>query len=256
MKHKILVVEDEAIIRRGLIKSVNWEDFDLEIVGEANNGKTALSQLATTYPDIILLDINMPIMNGIELLEILPENTYSIIVLSGHSEFEYAQQAIKFGVVEYLLKPIDQDKLIEALIKAKDRVDQMRRLPSKNEDVYQFLNLHQHVNSITLTKALDYIKENYQHKIILEDLVNQTKKSTTSINNRFQQHLNMTFNEYLTLYRIQIAIEHIKEHQYHLYEIADMVGYNDYKYFNQVFTKVVGVSPKIVRTYFTRNQQK
>ncbi|CAM3600164.1 response regulator [Erysipelothrix urinaevulpis] len=251
MLYKVCIVEDEAIIRKGLIRSIDWEKESLELVGEASNGKEALTTIANTYPDIILLDINMPIMDGIELLKALPENTYSIVILSGHSEFKYAQQAIKFGVVDYLLKPIEKEQLSRTLDKAKQRSDKLKNLTQPKEDRYQILSKVDKTVSITLSKSLQHIEENYQAKITLEDLVEVTDKSTTSINSRFQQHLNMTFNEYLTLFRIQKSIDLIKLHEYRMYEIAEMVGYNDYKYFNQVFSKVVGVPPKIVKMYYS-----
>lgn len=249
---KVVVVEDEDIIRRGLIKSIGWEKNNLELVGEANNGKEALTIISNTYPNIVILDINMPIMNGLEVLKRLPEKTYAVIILSGHSEFEYAQTAIQYGVVEYLLKPVDKEKLHEALEKAKNRVLYLNSISLDKEDKYKVLDTNKKVPSITLTKVLRYIEEHYDQKVVLEDLVEITNKSTSSINSRFQQHLGTTFNEFLTLYRIQKSIDLIKEHQYHMYEIAEMVGYSDYKYFNQVFNKVLGVPPKIVRTYYSR----
>ena len=253
--YKVLVVEDEEIIRRGLIRSVDWNKHGLELMGEASNGKEALSLIAKTFPDIIILDINMPVMDGIELLERLPSHTYSIIILSGHSEFEYAQQAIKHGVVDYLLKPVDQSKLLGSLEKAKRNVEYMNNVSFLEDDKYRVLEKVDKVESITLTKVLKYIEENYSHRITLEDLEALTDKSSTSINSRFQLHLNTTFNEYLTQYRMQKAVDLIKEHKHHMYEISEMVGYSDYKYFNQVFNKVLGVPPKIVRTYYSKHNQ-
>lgn len=253
--YKVLVVEDEEIIRRGLIRSVDWASYNLEIVGEANNGKEALSMISKTFPDIIILDINMPILDGIELLNRLPSHTYSIIILSGHSEFEYAQQAIKHGVVDYLLKPIDQSKFLESLEKAKRNVEYLNTVSFSEGDKYRVLEIVDKVESITLTKVLNYIDENYSERITLEDLEEVTNKSSTSINSRFQRHLNTTFSEYLTLYRMQKAVDLIKDHEYHMYEIAEMVGYSDYKYFNKVFNKVLGVPSNIVRTYYSKHKQ-
>lgn len=211
--------------------------------------------IAKVKPDIIVLDINMPVMSGLEMIENLPHQIYSYIVVSGYSEFEYAKKAIRLNVSDYLLKPLDHDKFEKALFQAIEDLEMRRFFLSKeDESVHDFKVLEdkEYVDSVSLMIVLKYIREHYGEKVSMDDLMAVSNKSATSINTRFQKHFNMTFNEYLTRYRIQKSIYKIQELKYHMYEIAEQVGFNDYKYFTQVFKKMVGVSPKIVETYFLR----
>ncbi len=114
---KVFLVEDEFIVRNGIKKSIAWEDEGMTFAGEAGDGELAFPLIKKTKPDILITDIKMPFMNGIELSEavhkILPDT--KIVILSGYGEFEYAQQAINIGIEKYLLKPISSAKLLEAL---------------------------------------------------------------------------------------------------------------------------------------------
>ena len=256
--YKVVVIEDEDIIRQGLIASIDWGNFDCQIVGEAGNGKDGLKLIEKVKPDIIILDVNMPIMSGLEMISFLPNNMYSFIIVSGHSEFNYAKEAIRLNVSEYLLKPLDHNLFENALVEAIEDLEMRRFFLSKEEVIdqsFQILDLNIAVESVSLTLVINYIRDHFNEKISMEDLRRVSDKSTTSINTRFQKHLNMTFNEYLTDYRIQTAIHLISNLDLHLYEVAEAVGYSDYKYFNQVFKRIVGVSPKIVETYYLRKQQ-
>ncbi len=253
--YKVCVIEDETIIRKGLISAINWEQHNCTIVGEAINGAEGLKVIEKTKPDIIILDINMPIMDGLEMLSKLPANIYSYIIVSGHSEFNYAKNAIKYNVTEYLLKPVDHNLFNEALGRAITDLKMKRDFlnnTTEKKDKYYIMDLDPQVDSVTLNKALGVIHQNIGCKITMETLEKATGQSSTSISNKFKKHLGVTFGEYLTNYRIQTSINLIKQLEFHLYEIAEKVGYNDYKYFNQVFKKTMGVSPKIVELYFLR----
>lgn len=257
--YKVCVIEDETIIRKGLIKAINWEKYNCRVVAEAGNGKEGLRVIESSKPDIIVLDINMPVMDGLEMLSKLANNIYSFIIVSGHSEFDYAKKAIKYNVSEYLLKPVDHKLFEDALSRAIEDFEMKKYFLNNNQQApseFFILDLNKSVDSVTLNKAIDYIEENLSEKIIMKDIEEVVKKSSTSITKRFKTHLNTNFNDYLTKYRIQTAINLIKGLDYHLYEIAEKVGYKDYKYFNQVFKKVVGVAPKIVETYYLRLNDK
>lgn len=252
--YKVLVVEDEAIIRQGLIQSIDWEAHDCRIVAEAKNGIEALKQIESHMPDIILLDVNMPLMGGMELLSKIDTSIISTIIISGYSEFEYAKQAIKYNVVDYLLKPIDPNNLISALEKAKTQIEMRASYQKPETDPYQVLE-RKNVDSVSLTKVIEFIEAHIKDRITMHDLTELTEKSASSINNRFQREYNMSFTEYLTKARIQRAIDLIQEVEMPLYKIAELVGFNEYKYFSQVFKKVTGVSPKMVQLYYLRKQK-
>ena len=114
---KIVIVEDEIRIREGLMKLLERIDQNYQVVGEAENGKAGLELILESKPDLVITDVQMPIMDGLEMLRCLQEKQPlpKVIILSAYSEFSYAQQAIKLGVSEYLIKPIIINELTQSL---------------------------------------------------------------------------------------------------------------------------------------------
>ncbi len=129
-KTKILLVEDEFIVRKGIIKTVDWESINCEIIGEAADGKEAVEKIKLLSPDIIITDICMKEMDGIELLKKLKEDEVDVkaIILSGYSDFNYAKSAMELGVRHYLLKPIENEKLIEAILSVRSEIKREKKL--------------------------------------------------------------------------------------------------------------------------------
>lgn len=124
--YKVLIVDDEEEIRLGIIKKIDWEKYGFTIVGDAENGKDAIEKFERLQPDIIMTDIKMPFMDGLELGEYVSKKSPStkIIIFSGSDDLEYAHKAIKLNVVEYVLKPINSIELIEVLKKLKLIIDE------------------------------------------------------------------------------------------------------------------------------------
>ncbi|WP_341878076.1 response regulator [Defluviitalea saccharophila] len=131
--YKILLVDDEEEIRKGIIKKIKWEELGFVVVGEAENGIEALDIIDKTMPDVVITDIRMPFMDGIKLAENIKYRfpTNKVIVLSGFDDFEYAQEAIKLGVIRYILKPINSIEFTELLKEVKHLLDEEIR--SKND---------------------------------------------------------------------------------------------------------------------------
>ena len=123
--YRIMVVDDEEEIRLGIIKKIDWEANGFVVVGDAENGQDALEKAEKLQPDVIMTDIKMPFMDGLELGKRLSESMPStkIIVFSGCDDFEYAHRAIKINVIEYVLKPINSVELIEVLKRLKIQLD-------------------------------------------------------------------------------------------------------------------------------------
>ena len=125
---KIFLVEDEVIIRHGIRDTINWEENGFLFVGEAGDGEYAYPLILKTEPDILITDVRMPFMDGLELSrlvkKVLPDT--KIIILSGYNEFDYAKEAIKIGISDYLLKPVSSSNLIDALKKVADTIKEER----------------------------------------------------------------------------------------------------------------------------------
>lgn len=121
---RVFLVEDEMIIRNGVKRSIDWEKEGYEFVGEASDGELAYPLILKEKPDILITDIRMPFMDGLELSRLVKEElpVIKILILSGYDEFQYAKEAIKIGVTDYLLKPISQAQLLEALEQVKESI--------------------------------------------------------------------------------------------------------------------------------------
>src|SRR5687768_13757428 len=129
MSYKVFFVEDEIITREGIRDNVDWLAHGFEFCGEAADGEMALPLLRAAQPDVLITDIKMPFMDGLQLSKVVRERMpwVKIIILSGHDEFEYAQKAISLGVTDYLLKPVTVQKLQDVLKTLTVKLDQERR---------------------------------------------------------------------------------------------------------------------------------
>ena len=131
---KVFLVEDEKIIRESIKNNVNWEANGFEFAGEASDGEMALPMIEKLQPDIVITDIKMPFMDGLELSDILKKKIpkIQVIILSGYGEFDYAKEAIKIGVTDYLTKPVTGEQLLEALNKVKQKINKKKQ---QEEDI-------------------------------------------------------------------------------------------------------------------------
>lgn len=251
--YKVLIIEDEDMIRNGLKYMVNWVNINCVVVGEATNGQEGLEKIAELSPDIILLDINMPIVNGLDLLQkAIGKYTFSTIILSGYDDFNYAKRAIEYNVTEYLLKPVDHKELIAAVESAKESITlrrkyQLIRSRNINSDNINILNLNvwNNINdkSVHVTKMIEYIQEHYHEKISMQDLVDLLGMSATYLNKKFKENTTYTFNEFLNRYRIQKAIDIIRIGEGKISMIALDVGFSNYRYFIKVFKRYTNLLP-------------
>lgn len=158
---KILIVDDEPIVREGLKNNVSWQELDLRVVGCEANGKSALDVFNREQPDIILTDIRMPFMDGLELTREVKklDPLVVVILLSAYDDFKYAQQAIRLGAFDYILKPIDIDTLKEtvrrAVLKRKELLDKKKEpLPSLNKEDLKFFKAEYYKYPLKLEEKL------------------------------------------------------------------------------------------------------
>ncbi|ADL53512.1 response regulator [Clostridium cellulovorans] len=159
--YKLLLVDDEEEVRQGIVKKIEWEKYGFELVGEAENGREALEIAEKVMPDVVITDIKMPFMDGIKLSQELRKSipTTKIVILTGFDEFEYAQKAINLRVIEYALKPISSDELIDILLRLKTQLDEEI---SEKENT-ELLRAH-------YTKSLPILKEKFFSSLITNSL--------------------------------------------------------------------------------------
>jgi two-component system response regulator YesN len=123
--YKLMIVDDEEEVRKGIVKKIDWNRFHFDIAGEAENGREALDIMEEHIPDVVITDISMPFMDGLELAKSVKENypTVKTVILTGFDDFKFAQQAIKYGVSDYILKPVLPKDINEILKKLKNEID-------------------------------------------------------------------------------------------------------------------------------------
>ncbi|AJY75357.1 response regulator transcription factor [Paenibacillus beijingensis] len=248
---KVLLVEDEEMIRKGLRHTFDWLQAGCIVIGEAENGEAGLNQIRTLKPDIVIVDVNMPLMDGIAMIERSVEDAVcSYIILSGYDEFGLAKQAIRLGVTEYLLKPLEQEQLIGALERAKRQVEMKKKYElmlsaasGGDEERYASLMKLPSQSSHYVSKMIEYVQGHYADKISINDLVNRLGISSSYLNRIFKSETTYTFNDFVNRYRIQRAMDKLKRGEGKIYTIASEVGFKDYKYFIAIFKKYANCTP-------------
>jgi YesN/AraC family two-component response regulator len=222
----------------------------------------ALPLISETLPDILITDVKMPFMDGLELSRRVAGAMpwVKIVILSGHDEFEYAKQAIKIGVSEYLLKPVTSETLFQALESAAREIDaerERRRMIEGFKDIAPQKEdgekspphgLKSSRYGDVIEKSREYIREHFaEGDISLNTVAEFVGLSPNHFSTVFSQETGETFIECLTRARIAKAKELLKTTSIRSSEIAYRVGYNDPHYFSYVFKKKMGVAPSEYR---------
>ncbi len=242
--YNVIICEDEDIIRKGLMYSFDFNSLNLFVIADFDNPISCLNFLKENKVDIIITDIKMPLMSGLEMINKIENNKdYEFIILSGYSDFDYAKKAISYGVTEYLVKPLDHDLLKNSLNKAINNLKDKQLINNAKFQVKNLSKVYKDIDSNDefLQEILTFIKNNYMNKIKLDDVAKELNYSASSIKSKLKQN-NIKFNTTLNSYRIYKAINLITLNQYPIYQIAEMVGFNDYKYFCSKFKRYTGYS--------------
>lgn len=242
MQLKLLVADDEDVIRKGIIKyiTLHTERF---ILYEAENGQKAIDLLMKYHPDMMLLDVQMPLKNGIEVMQAAKDAGLDpvIVILSGYDEFKYAQQAIRYGAKEYLLKPLRASDILKCL---NDMADKYIGTIENNN--LQEVETEQ--TNFFIKVAKEYIAEHYTENISLTDAADAAGISSGYLSTLFAQYEKCGFVDYLNQVRIERACCYLEQKQLKNYEIAYKVGFRDEKYFAKVFKKIMGMTPREYRS--------
>lgn len=242
----ILVVEDEAPIRDWIVYNISKISDDYKVLDSANNGKEGFELAKSLSPEVIISDIKMPLMDGIELTkkikEIMP-NIY-VVLLSNYAEFDYAKQAISYGVFEYLIKSdIRPVELKEVFSKIEEDMIAKKELIINKENESEEVNKDENKYSKSITMALKYIDSNYKEPICLADISKNVFLSHEYFSRLFKEEVGENFSTYLTNYRLNKAEYLLKNSDMKVGEIALEVGYQNPSYFSKTYKKYKGISP-------------
>lgn len=243
---KILVVDDETFVRRGIVLETDWKSIDCAVVAEASNGMEALEAVHKFSPDLIISDIRMPKMDGIEFLKRLREegNNVHLIFLTAYSEFEYAKQALRYYAYDYLLKPFEDGELEAAVLRAKEEIEG-KRVGAKTIKESTILETGNSTDkSRYIQEALEYIANNYRNPdISVGDIASALDISEGHLSHLFKKETEYTVSAYITRYRMRAAMRLLSDCRNRVSEVAEMVGYKDVAYFSSTFKKIVGENP-------------
>ncbi|MCL2545493.1 MAG: response regulator [Clostridia bacterium] len=235
-----VVIDDEPLARELLTSYVEWAEVGIRVIDTCEDGLRALSRIRELCPDIVLTDISMPGLSGIELLEKLREEelTCEVIIISVSSDFVHAQRAVQLGAFDYLLKPIGAETLRACLGQCVRKLDKAR-----HDARMQTLPVVEHYSAYT-QRALRHIHANYRDPIQLGSVAEAVGVSRSHLSKVFKEDTGSAFNEYLIAYRMNAAHALIRKGRYKVYEVAAMVGYSDVVHFSKMFKKTFGIAPK------------
>lgn len=250
---KVIIVDDEALIINLIKMKVDWEKLGMEVVAQYSNSVEAYEALDIKKPDIILTDICMPNMSGIELarqsMKILPD--VKVIIITGYDEFEFALDSIKIGVADYILKPINSTALMDALERTKKKIQKenpstinakagLNTNESKN---LQDNELDEIGRKNLLKEIIAYIDKNISNQDLNVNMVAQEFCfSTGHFCRLFKSTMRKTFGEYLSDIRYAKAKDYLYSSDLKCYEIGEKIGITDAHYLSIWFKKKSGIS--------------
>ncbi len=244
---RVVLVDDEQIILQGLMKVFPWKEFDCQVVGTATDGAQGLRVIRQTRPHIVLTDIRMPNMDGLQMIAALQSEFphMQVTVLTAFRDFDYAQQAIRLGVCRYLLKPSKMDELKEAfrLMIGELRSLSPEKAEAQGEESAREESTQSEAGNFVARAALQYIKQHYTEHISLGDVADSVFVSQWHLSKLINGHLGQSFFDIVNSLRIDKAKELLADPSMKVHEIAQAVGYGDVAHFSKNFKKLVGVSP-------------
>ncbi len=237
---KVVVVEDEEVVRKGIVLAVDWASVGCAVVGVASNGEEGLEIIRRCRPDLIVTDIRMPRLDGLEMLRTLREegNEAFVILLTAYSDFAYAQTAVRLGAEDYLLKPFHDGELEEIVRRIRQKEKEEPKAP------FPDLRTVGEGGSKYVTEAIHYMMEHYNEPDIgVASIARSLGLSESHLSHIFKKETSYTLTGYLTNYRMHRAMELLKDCRNKVYEVAEKVGYRDHTYFSSTFKRLVGISP-------------
>lgn len=247
--YDVIIIDDEPWTIIDIERTFSLENMGFKIAGSYRSPLKALPAIVQTKPDLIITDIRMSGMSGIELMKKVREHKIQceFIVVSGYSEFAYAQSAITYGACGYCLKPLNPEDAMECLNRAKAALDKKnsKPVPAPLAPADELLDNN-------FEKFLNYMNVHFSEHLTLKELAAAFHMNPNYCCSLFTKYTGKTFSRYLTDLRTEEARDLLTKSDHSLEEIASLVGFKDYFYFSKVFKKSCGYSPKEYRKIMSR----
>ncbi len=230
---KLLIVDDEKIIREGLLGS-DWASIGVHSIQVAENGLEALQIINTFHPQVVLADVQMPGLSGVELAKELQGSATHVILLSGYSDFSYAQSAVRYGVFDYLLKPSSPAEILNVVARCLEGC-----VPQP--DIEQPIQYN--ANNKDMDDIMKYLYQNYMTDISLQSISDHVHLSSAYVSKLVKKETGYNFSRILSSIRMIKAAELLQKTELKVYMICQKIGIHDQRYFSQQFQKMYGKTP-------------
>ena len=245
-KLRVLLVDDEIIIREGFKRLFDWEAHGCEVVGEAADGMEAPAKIDSLQPDIAVMDINIPIINGLKVIQMArlkrPETTF--VIVSGYDDFSYCREALRLQITDYILKPVNYEEFGSCIDNLK--IALFQRQAARQEPQQEERPIH----SITR-----YVREHLCEEVSLTVLAEAFHLNPQYISQLFKTEIGVGFLAYLTSIRMERAKQLLLTTSLPITDISVQSGYADYRVFTKVFKKAEGITPSQYRRDFLEKEQ-
>lgn len=238
----VYIADDEISILDGIKNLFDWDKNGFDIVGEALDGLSAEKDIMDLAPDIAILDIDMPLKSGLEIIyDIKPSHPdIHFIILSAYSDYEFMRQAVQMHISDYLLKPLSADNLQVTLYKVCEMIN--------DESVSNFaIPPMENENGQLFTEIVHFINEHLCERLSLSILSQKFHYSEDYISAYFKRSSSICFIDYINICRVAKVKELLKSTDKSLGEIAELTGFSDYRYMNKVFYHFMHITPSQYR---------
>ncbi|WP_336784483.1 response regulator transcription factor [Paenibacillus sp. MMO-177] len=259
--YKVLIADDEVLDLEGMRLFIPWTELGLEVVAAVNNGFDAYEVLKDGKVDILVTDVHMPSMSGLELARKAQETEscsgLRVIFVSGYQDFHYVKQALSLRAYSYVLKPMDDSELVNALVRVTKELDevtrrqeeerQWREAANRTGPRYQQLSETSSIEPGKHTKLIQeviaYMKLHLNRSLTLKEVADRFAFSPNYLGLMFKEAMGVGFSEYVITMRMERAGELLKDPKVKIYEVADQVGYRYMPYFSRQFKETFGMTP-------------
>lgn len=242
---RVLLVEDEKWVRTALRKVLEQANLPLEVAHEAANGLEAWDWLADHEADLVLTDIRMPVMDGLALLQEMRRSRHpaDVMIVSGHDDFAYAQQALRLGARDYLLKPVETDEVIRRIgpwmEERRSAAEAGRAAAAEPAVRWEELS--------PVEQVLHHIHAGRAYQLTLAEAAAMVHLNPSYFSKLFRRHTSTTFTDYMTEVRLREAARLLERTALRVNEIAERLGFADVAYFSNTFKKATGQTPSEYR---------
>nr|WP_288643283.1 helix-turn-helix domain-containing protein [uncultured Anaerobutyricum sp.] len=244
-KLQVVLVDDEIMIREGFKRLFDWASHDCEVVGEAADGMEALAQIDHLQPDIVIMDINIPIINGLKVIQTsrMRYPDMAFIIVSGYDDFSYCREALRMRITDYILKPVNYEEFGSCIDRLKIALYEKRK--TEEQDAQE---------ERTITGIIRYLQEHLDKEISLNILADEFHLSSQYISQLFKSEIGVNFLAYLTNIRMERAKKLLLATSLSIGEISEKCGYADYRVFTKAFKKEEGSTPSQYRRNFLEKE--